>query len=120
MRLSTPQTEVILACVHAQFGADAQVTLFGSRLNDAAEPYGHGIGVGFILLALYLLAPEQRRALVRISAMSLGAGLASNVLKLFIHRARPAHCEEPDGHSQTRGSHRGRDCGDRARDHPDS
>ena len=37
MRLSTPQTEVILACVHAQFGADAQVTLFGSRLNDAAH-----------------------------------------------------------------------------------
>lgn len=37
MRVSTAQTEVILACVRAQFGADAQVMLFGSRLDDTAR-----------------------------------------------------------------------------------
>ena len=37
MRLSTTQTEVILSCVRAQFGADAQVMLFGSRLDDTAR-----------------------------------------------------------------------------------
>lgn len=67
------------------------------QLVQAAEPYGHGIGVGFILLTLYLLAPQRRRALVRIAAMSLGAGLASNLLKLFIHRSRPAHYDFSGG-----------------------
>ena len=37
MRLSTTQTRLILECVRAQFGADAQVLLFGSRLDDAAR-----------------------------------------------------------------------------------
>ena len=37
MRLSVDQTSVILHCVHQQFGADAQVLLFGSRLDDTAR-----------------------------------------------------------------------------------
>ena len=37
MRLSVDQTRVILHCVHQQFGADAQVMLFGSRLDDTAR-----------------------------------------------------------------------------------
>jgi predicted nucleotidyltransferase len=37
MRLSAAQTEVILNCVRQQFGADARVMLFGSRLDDAAR-----------------------------------------------------------------------------------
>ena len=37
MRLSTSQTRQILDCVRQQFGADAQVMLFGSRLDDTAR-----------------------------------------------------------------------------------
>jgi predicted nucleotidyltransferase len=37
MRLSAAQAEVILNCVRQQFGADARVMLFGSRLDDAAR-----------------------------------------------------------------------------------
>lgn len=37
MRLSAIQTEVVLNCVHQQFGADAQVLLFGSRPDDTAR-----------------------------------------------------------------------------------
>ena len=37
MRLSTAQARVILGCVRQQFGADAQVLLFGSRLDDLAR-----------------------------------------------------------------------------------
>jgi predicted nucleotidyltransferase len=36
MRLSTTQTRLILHCIRQQFGADASVMLFGSRLDDAA------------------------------------------------------------------------------------
>lgn len=37
MRLDANQTETILACVHRQFGGDARVMVFGSRLDDAAR-----------------------------------------------------------------------------------
>ena len=37
MRLSADQARVILGCVRQQFGADAQVLLFGSRLDDLAR-----------------------------------------------------------------------------------
>lgn len=37
MRLTIDQTRVILQCVRRQFGADAQVKLFGSRLDDSAR-----------------------------------------------------------------------------------
>ena len=37
MRLSPVQTRLIVDCVRQQFGADARVMLFGSRLDDAAR-----------------------------------------------------------------------------------
>jgi len=37
MRLSASQTPAILQCVRQQFGADTQVMLFGSRLDDSAD-----------------------------------------------------------------------------------
>lgn len=37
MRLTIDQTRVILQCVQRQFGADARVMLFGSRLDDSAR-----------------------------------------------------------------------------------
>lgn len=37
MRLNAAQTRTILHCVREQFGADARVMLFGSRLDDAAR-----------------------------------------------------------------------------------
>ena len=40
MRLSATQTQTILLCVRQQFGADASVMLFGSRLDDAPRHCG--------------------------------------------------------------------------------
>ena len=37
MRLSAAQTEVIVHCVRQQFGPDARVMLFGSRLDDTVR-----------------------------------------------------------------------------------
>lgn len=37
MRLSPIQTRLIVHCVRQQFGANARVLLFGSRLDDAAR-----------------------------------------------------------------------------------
>lgn len=37
MRLTATQTRAILDCIRQQFGADASVMLFGSRLDDTAR-----------------------------------------------------------------------------------
>ena len=37
MRLSIAQAQVILHCMRLQFGADARVMLFGSRLDELAR-----------------------------------------------------------------------------------
>lgn len=37
MRLTATQTQAILHCVRQQFGSDARVMLFGSRLDDTAR-----------------------------------------------------------------------------------
>lgn len=37
MRLTADQSAVTLGCVRQQFGADARVMLFGSRLDDLAH-----------------------------------------------------------------------------------
>ena len=37
MRLSIAQAQVILHCIRQQFGADARVMLFGSRLDELAR-----------------------------------------------------------------------------------
>ena len=52
MRLKTEQIKVIMQTVAEVFGDDAEVRLFGSRLNDRT-------GGGDIDLLISLVAPEQ-------------------------------------------------------------
>lgn len=62
MRLSSEQTRTIVQCVHRQFGDDAEVMLFGSRLDDAAR------GGGVDLLIESAEPPTLRqRALVKMA-----------------------------------------------------
>jgi hypothetical protein len=57
----------------------------------AAEPFGDGVAMSFILAAVFLLDPLRRRMLPRVIAISLGAGLMANVVKLSMARMRPYH-----------------------------
>ncbi len=59
------------------------------RFFSPAEAYGHGIGLIFVILAIYQLDPRRRWALVRLAAMTLGAGLMADVAKLAVLRTRP-------------------------------
>lgn len=59
------------------------------RLFGIGEPFGNGFGVLMIVLAIYMLDPARRWGLGRLLAMSLGAGLAANVVKMLIARVRP-------------------------------
>jgi membrane-associated phospholipid phosphatase len=60
-----------------------------ARFFSPAEAYGHGVGLIFVFLAIYLLDPGRRWALVRLAAIALGAGLMANVAKLVVLRLRP-------------------------------
>ncbi len=54
-----------------------------------AEPFAHGIGVAFIVTAIFVLDPRSRRALPPLVLAVAGAGLGANVLKLMVSRTRP-------------------------------
>jgi membrane-associated phospholipid phosphatase len=56
---------------------------------DVVEPFGNGLGVLVILGAILVLDPRRRTAVPRVVAVSLGAGLIANVVKLSVVRIRP-------------------------------
>jgi membrane-associated phospholipid phosphatase len=61
------------------------------RLLNAAEGFGHGLGVLLIIGVIHQLDPARRWTLPRLLAASLGAGMAANLVKMTIERARPHH-----------------------------
>ena len=62
-----------------------------------SEVFGDGCGVLFFFAAVWLLDPARRRCLPRLIACAYGSGLAVNVVKLFIARARPFYWLEQGG-----------------------
>jgi len=60
-----------------------------ARLFAIGEPFGNAFGVLMIVLAIWTLDPARRWGIGRLLAMSLGAGLAADVVKMLIARVRP-------------------------------
>jgi membrane-associated phospholipid phosphatase len=60
------------------------------KLFDLAEVFGHGLGVAMILLAVHQFDRRRRRALPRVVAGVLAAGLSADVVKLVLERFRPS------------------------------
>jgi membrane-associated phospholipid phosphatase len=59
------------------------------NLFSTLEPFGNGIGVGIIGIAIFFLDPARRWALPRVLGCAYSAGLAANGLKLLLARTRP-------------------------------
>jgi len=53
------------------------------------EPFGNGLGVFTVLVAVWFLDPARRRALARLAACAYLPGLAANLIKLAVVRTRP-------------------------------
>lgn len=53
------------------------------------EVFGHGVGVGLILLTVYILDFAGRARLVRMVACVLTAGLTADAIKMLVARTRP-------------------------------
>jgi membrane-associated phospholipid phosphatase len=56
---------------------------------DIFEPFGHGIGVALVLLAIHQLDPARRWAMPRVLACALASGGAADLLKMMLARMRP-------------------------------
>lgn len=56
-----------------------------------SESFGHGLGVGWILLTVATLDPLNRRKAVPLAVLAFGSGLFANVFKLAVQRWRPLH-----------------------------
>lgn len=65
------------------------------KMITLSEVFAHGTGVGMILVVVLVMDSENRRRVLRLGVASLGAGMASNVLKLVVCRWRP-RVIEPD------------------------
>jgi len=59
------------------------------ELVQNTEPFGHGVGVVIILLVLAGLNRKSSRSYLQIGAITLGAGLCTNLAKFTIARTRP-------------------------------
>lgn len=65
---------------------------FPTDFSDALEltrGYAHGSGVFFILLSVFLLAPDKRWLIPRIAIMTCGGGAVATILKMFVLRPKP-------------------------------
>ena len=61
------------------------------KLCELTEPFGHGIGVLMIALLVFQLDPLRRWSVPRLLLISLGAGVAADLVKLLVARVRPRH-----------------------------
>jgi membrane-associated phospholipid phosphatase len=68
------------------------------KLCQLSEPFGHGIGVLAIGLLVFQLDPLRRWSVPRLLLISLGAGVAADMVKLFVARVRPRHFDLSAAH----------------------
>ncbi len=59
------------------------------NLFQTCEPFGDGLGVLLVALAIHQLDRNRRWALPRVLACGWGAGLAANAIKMMVVRVRP-------------------------------
>lgn len=74
----------------AQACRDGRCPKFVSDVLDKVEPFGHGIGVAFVIATVAILDVERRAwAPALCAAGALSGGLTANIIKLLIGRTRP-------------------------------
>lgn len=91
-----PATFLVLAI--AALSIDIQVASYFKQgkhphfvveLVNNSEPFGHGLGILAITIAVVLLDPSKRPRIVWFVGGSLGAGILASATKLLIARYRP-------------------------------
>lgn len=103
MLLGAAAAALAIDCPLARWCVEDRCPGLLGELFGAAQVFGDGFGVMLIGLAIYIFDPARRWAIGRVMVMSLGAGLAADVVKLFIVRVRPRHFDFQGGVADTFG-----------------
>ncbi len=95
-RVAFPATMLIMAaaCLSidvqvARFFRAERAPSFVREMVQNTEPFGHGVGVVFLLLVASQIDRKRWKSYLSTGVISLGAGLCANLIKLTIGRARP-------------------------------
>jgi membrane-associated phospholipid phosphatase len=67
------------------------------KLLQLSELFGHGIGILLIGLVIFQLDPIRRWAVPRVLLISIGSGVAADVVKVLVGRLRPRYCSLEGG-----------------------
>jgi membrane-associated phospholipid phosphatase len=78
-------------CPLAKWCLDRRRSDFEKDLLQVGACFGNAIGAALAILAAFDVMPERRRAIPRVVAITLGAGIAADLLKLLVVRIRPHH-----------------------------
>ncbi len=62
-----------------------------SKSVELTECYAHGIGVLFIVMLIFRLAPRKRWCIPRLASLAFGAGAIAVIAKMFVLRGRPSN-----------------------------
>lgn len=84
MRLTSQQVHLILDTVRACFGADARVSVYGSRLDEAAR------GGDIDLLVETARPPTFRQRVDAVTALERALGRPVDLLAVWQHEPAPA------------------------------
>lgn len=87
--LLTAAAALAVDCQLAQWAMGDSFSPYWRVPFTVFEPFGQALGVLAVLLVIALLDPPRRLAIPRLLACSLGAGLAADVVKMLVVRARP-------------------------------
>ncbi|MEO8498211.1 MAG: phosphatase PAP2 family protein [Planctomycetota bacterium] len=61
------------------------------RLVQLSEVFAHGMGVGMILVTLWVLDRDHRLFVPRVAALAFLSGIIANLFKLLVTRHRPSN-----------------------------
>ncbi len=73
----------------ARFFRTERAPSFLREMVQNTEPFGHGVGVVFLLLVASQIDRKRWKSYLSTGVISLGAGLCANLIKLTVGRARP-------------------------------
>ena len=85
---------VAVACLSidvqiARFFKAGRTPSFIREMVQNTEPFGHGVGVVFLLLVAGQIDRKRWKSYLSTGVITLGAGLCANLIKLTFGRARP-------------------------------
>lgn len=87
--LSVPMITLVDVSVARWFATDPLPREIVNGL-ELTRIFSHGSGIFWVLVGIFLMAPDRRWHLPRLATLAIGAGAVATLAKMFVLRPRPA------------------------------